>query len=68
MARGDILLQVTAAGLCTAYLNQPVEVPAPRLRLREFGVSGFPQNRLRLGYGPEVPHAQRRELRHVICG
>lgn len=68
MALAEILLEATADGLCTAYLNQPVELPSLRFQLRQFGVTGVPQLLLRLGYGAQVPHAPRRELRHVICG
>lgn len=67
MALTDILLEATARGLCTAYLNQPIEVAETRFRFRRFGVHGVPQLLLRLGHGGQVPHAARRGAHQVIC-
>jgi nitroreductase len=55
-------LQVTALGLKTAFINQPVEV-AP-LRPELAALLGLPGRRpdlvLRFGYGPTLPFSPRR--------
>lgn len=67
MAHAEMLLAITAAGLTTAYLNQPVEVEPLRPRLREVvGASGMPQLLLRAGRGPKISPAVRRSLDEVI--
>lgn len=67
MAHAEALLAVTAAGATAAYLNQPIEVPALRPRLRAAaGVAGQPQLLLRLGRGPAIPPAVRRPLEEVL--
>lgn len=67
MAHAEMLLAITAAGLTTAYLNQPVEVDRLRPQLRDAaGVSGIPQLLLRVGRGPKIPPAVRRPLAEVI--
>jgi hypothetical protein len=69
MALANILLEATAAGLQSAFLNQPIEVRALRAKLRSAArVEGVPQILLRLGHGPKVPLAPRREARLVIGG
>jgi hypothetical protein len=61
------LLQATAAGLTASYLNQPIEVPELRQRLRgAVGESGLPQLMIRLGYGFEVPPTPRRPVGDVL--
>lgn len=66
-ALGTMLLDATAAGLATSYLNQAIEVPALRPVLaRALGVAGAPQLVLRLGYGPEVPPTPRRAIADVL--
>lgn len=62
-----ILLRATAAGLCASYLNQAIEVPELRVRLRDaLGEAGLPQVMLRLGYGLEVPPTPRRSVEEVL--
>lgn len=67
MALANILLEATASGLRTAFLNQPVEVPELREKLRHAArAEGMPQLLMRLGHGPRIPPAPRREARLVI--
>ena len=62
-----LLLEATAAGVRAAFLNQPVEVPTLRPRLREAaGVEGQPQVLLRLGLAPEGPASARRGAAEVL--
>ncbi|TFL18483.1 PQQ-binding-like beta-propeller repeat protein [Jannaschia formosa] len=50
-----------------AYMNQPIEVPELRSRLRAAtGVSGVPQLLLRVGVGADVPASSRREVDEVL--
>ena len=70
-ALGDLLLAATDAGLRAAYLNQPVEVPALRERLRALvreatGRDVRPQLVLRLGHGPDAPPTPRRPTDEVL--
>ncbi|WP_335339338.1 Acg family FMN-binding oxidoreductase [Bosea sp. PAMC 26642] len=62
-------LQATALGLKTAFINQPVEVPALRPELA--ALIGFPGRRpdlvMRFGYGPVLPYAPRRPVSAVIA-
>jgi len=61
-------LRATALGLKTAYINQPVEVPALRSALAS--LAGLPGRRpdilIRFGHGPTLPYAPRRPLGEVI--
>ena len=62
-----VLLRATAAGLTASYLNQAIEVPGLRARLRDaIGEAGLPQVMIRLGYGLETPPTPRRELEEVL--
>jgi hypothetical protein len=62
-----ILLRATAAGLAASYLNQAIEVPELRARLRRtLGEAGWPQVMIRLGYGLEVPAVPRRRVDEVL--
>jgi hypothetical protein len=62
-----VLLRATAAGLTASYLNQAIEVPELRPRLRDaIGEAGLPQIMIRLGYGLEAPPTPRRELEEVL--
>ncbi len=60
-------LQATAIGLKTAFINQPVEVPALRGELA--ALAGLPGRRpdaiMRFGYGPDLPYSPRRALQAV---
>jgi hypothetical protein len=47
----QVLLRATVEGLAASFLNQPIEIPALRLRVAAMlGVSGYPQLILRMGY------------------
>jgi len=62
-----ILLRATAAGLTASYLNQAIEVPELRSRLRDaVGEAGLPQVMIRLGYGLDVPPVPRRRVDEVL--
>lgn len=67
-ALASVLLHATDAGLAASFLNQPVEVPALRVRLHEvLGKSGHPQLVLRLGYPlAEAQPTPRRPLGEVV--
>ena len=69
-AMSALLLEATAEGLATAPISDAVEVPWPRLLLRDLlsGV-GEPYVVVRLGYvrpGQPLPPAPRREPADVI--
>jgi hypothetical protein len=67
-ALGWVLLRARSEGVWASYLNQPIEVPELRPRLREtVGASGLPQLLLRLGYGPEVKPTPRRSATKVLA-
>lgn len=62
-----LLLTGVSEGLTASYLNQPIEVEALRERLRAtVKVEGEPQLLIRMGRGPQVPHAPRRPLADVV--
>jgi hypothetical protein len=62
-----LLLLATAEGVRTSYLNQPIELPHLRWRLREMLVNElYPQLCLRLGYGPMVKPTPRRAVDDVL--
>jgi nitroreductase len=64
-----VLLAGSAAGLASSQLNQPVEIPPLRQRLRdELRLGGWPQVVLRLGYpaGPLPPPTPRRPATDVL--
>jgi hypothetical protein len=65
-ALGRVLLRARAEGVYASYLNQPIEVPELRPRLRDVvGATGLPQLLLRVGYGPEVRPTPRRSVNEV---
>jgi nitroreductase len=61
-------LQATASGLCTAFLNQPVEVQALHPQLDStLGLTDETAHLiLRVGYGPRMPYSLRRPLDEVM--
>lgn len=66
-ALARILLTATAAGLSASFLNQPIQLPSHRPLVAEaIGRSGYPQQLLRLGYGPPVTPTPRRPLEDVL--
>lgn len=62
-----LLLQLTAHGIASAWLNQPCEVAALRARLADECPGTHPQILLRLGYAAPLPYALRRPLAEVIA-
>jgi nitroreductase len=64
-----LLLTARDEGLHASFLNQPIEVPELRNRLRALlGHSGVPQLVLRLGYGRDVRATPRRPVQEVLEG
>ena len=62
-----LLLRATAHGLAASFLNQPIEVPALRVRLRDLlGSSDSPQLLLRVGYGAKDRPTPRRTVAEVL--
>lgn len=63
-----VLLNLTAAGFTSSYLNQPIETAALRPKLKEIaGLSGFPQILIRIGKASEKQSPTvRRNVREVI--
>lgn len=66
-ALARVLLTATAAGLSASFLNQPIQVPSHRPLVAEaIARSGYPQQLLRLGYGPPAAPTPRRPLEDVL--
>jgi len=63
-----LVLTTTAAGLQTAFLNQPAEVPELRSQFQSYLRLGtaLPQLVLRFGHGLALPHSLRRPLDDVL--
>ena len=63
-----LALEATARGLRSAFLNQPIEVPALRPQFAAFlGIgSRRPDLVLRIGRGPDAPRSLRRPLDEVL--
>lgn len=63
-----LLLTACQKGLQASYLNQPIQVPSLRPKLKNLlSRGGFPQILFRLGFpGNELPATSRRELDQVI--
>jgi hypothetical protein len=60
-------LEITAAGVCHSYLNQPIEVAELRDQLRDIaGISLTPQILLRVGYGTPAQPSARRSVLDVL--
>jgi hypothetical protein len=56
-----ILLRARVDNVWASFLNQPIEVPELRTKIRDsIGIKGFPQILLRMGYGQEVKPTPRR--------
>jgi hypothetical protein len=67
LAVGRVLMTAARAGVSASFLNQPVEVPELRARLRDLvGRAGDPQLVLRLGYGDDVRAQPRRPVSEVL--
>lgn len=68
-ALGRLLLAATAEGLVANPQTQVLELPAPRLQLRNrLGLSSWPQVLLRAGFptGPGSPRSGRRSVDEVL--
>lgn len=63
-----LALQATALNLRTAFINQPVEVPALRAQFAAFlGIGDRrPDFIVRIGHGPEMPWSRRRPVESVL--
>lgn len=64
-----LALQATALGLCSAFINQPVEVPALRQQFAGFLGIGTkrPDLLVRIGRGPAMPRSLRRPVACVLA-
>ncbi|HRP77357.1 MAG TPA: Tat pathway signal protein [Rhodocyclaceae bacterium] len=64
-----LALQAAALGLRTAFINQPVEVPALRPQFAAFlGIGNRrPDLIVRIGRGPGMPRSLRRPVEHVLA-
>jgi hypothetical protein len=63
-----LALRATALDLRTAFINQPVEVPALRAQFAAFLGIGHrrPDFIVRIGRGPEMPRSRRRPVESVL--
>ncbi len=61
-----LLLRAAADGLAASFLNQPIEVPALRGRLRDLVGGGSPQLLLRIGYATSDRPTPRRTVTDVL--
>ena len=66
-ALARVLLRARVEGVWVSFLNQPIEVPELRTKLKAVaGNAGFPQAVLRLGFGENVKPTPRREVGEVL--
>jgi hypothetical protein len=63
-----LALQAAVLGLSTAFINQPVEVPALRKQFAAFLGMGNrrPDLVIRIGHGPKMPRSLRRPVASVL--
>ena len=67
MAVERVLLEASASGLQTSFVNQPIEVPSLRTWLcQALGRKDFPQVLIRIGYGEPVSLTPRRSVQDVL--
>lgn len=67
MALEKLLLKASSEGIAASYLNQPIEVPELKVKLKELlGLKGYPHLIIRMGYGKEVKPTPRRDVDEVI--
>lgn len=66
-ALARILLQARSVDVWASFMNQPIEVPELRQKLREAlgRTTGFPQLLMRMGYGRDVKATPRRDVSEV---
>lgn len=62
------LLRARAENVWASFMDQPIEVPELRIRLREAlgRAAGFPQLLIRMGYGKDVKPTPRRDVDEVV--
>ena len=66
-ALARVLLRARVEDVWASFLNQPIEVPELRTKLKTLaGHAGFPQAVLRLGFGENVKPTPRREVEEVL--
>jgi hypothetical protein len=66
-ALARVLLHARSNNVWASFLNQPIEVPELRPRLRDlFGRNGFPHMLFRMGYGQDVKPTPRRTPGEVL--
>jgi hypothetical protein len=66
-ALARVLLRAQVEDVWASFLNQPIEVPELRTKLKALaGNAGFPQAVLRLGFGENVKPTPRRVLEEVL--
>ena len=67
LALGSMLLFARSENIWSSFLNQPIEVPELRGRVRDvIKKQGFPQLLIRMGYGQEIKPTPRRSVDEVI--
>ena len=67
VALSALLLTAACGGVAAGMLDQPIEIPALRERIRhELRLPGFPQLLLRVGYAAGVTPTPRRPLSEVL--
>lgn len=68
-ALARVLLRARVEDLWASFLNQPVEIPELRFKLKDLlGRSGYPQVILRFGFGDDVKPTPRRDIEDVLIG
>lgn len=66
-ALARVLLRARLAGLDASFLNQPIEIPNMRDRLRRItGIRDNPQLMIRMGHGKPLGHTPRRPIDEVV--
>lgn len=68
-AIAEILLRARTEDVWASFMNQPIEVPDLRPRLRDAlgRKSGLPQLLVRMGYGSEIKPTPRRQVGDVLA-
>ena len=62
-----MLLLARSENIWCSFLNQPIEVPELRGRVRDvLKKQGFPQLLMRMGYGQEIKPTPRRPVEEVM--
>jgi len=62
-----VLLRARAEEIWASFLNQPIEVPELRPKVRDLlGRKGYPQLLLRMGYGRDIKSTPRRTAGEVL--